>query len=193
MAPSAGAAAGAGTGAEGGRERLRLLGTVLAVLLAAGVAGFLAGAVSGAESVDVPRGLFVAGSAVLLAAGGAGGAWQWNRRRAARFGISASSCLRVGRGLQRGEVPSDPAERVAAVDMVKRMRRGPISPSRRGAPWLLGGGALLWGVAGVIFVVDGAYGWALCDFAMMGLLLFHLASLRRRGRRLEAAARALGI
>ncbi|ROV66368.1 hypothetical protein D3105_22520 [Streptomyces globisporus] len=172
---------------------MRVPGTVFAVLLAAVVAGFLAGAAFGAESVDAPRGLFVAGSAALLAAGAAGGAWQWNRRRAARFGISASRCLRVGRGLQRGEVPSDPAERVAAVDMVKRMRRGPASPSHRGAPWLLGGGALLWGAAGVIFVVDGAYGWALCDFAMMGLLLFHLASLRRRGRRLEAAARALGI
>lgn len=50
----------------------------------------------------------------------------------------------------------------------------------------------IWGAAGVVFIADDAYGWALYAFAMMGLVLVQLVSLRRRGRRLEAAARALG-
>ncbi|MEU8593580.1 hypothetical protein ACLQ2H_01110 [Streptomyces globisporus] len=190
MARSGGTSTGAETGAS--RERLRVVGAVLAVLVAAAAAGFLAGEGFGTGTADGARGLIVAVAVGLLAAGATVGVWRVNRRHAARLGISTSRYLRVARSVRRGEAPDDAVERAAAADLVRRMRRGPGSSSHRWAPRLLIGGGGLWGAAGVVFIADDAYGWALYAFAMMGLVLVQLVSLRRRGRRLEAAARALG-
>ncbi|MET8881326.1 hypothetical protein [Streptomyces rubiginosohelvolus] len=184
---------GTGTDAGASRERLRVVGVVLAVLVVAAVAGFLAGGGFGTGTADAVRGLVVALAAGLLAAGATVGVRRVNRRHAARLGISTSRYLRVARSVRRGEAPDDPVERAAAADLVSRMRRGPGSVSHRWAPRLLIGGGVLWGAAGVVFIADGAYGWALYAFAMMGLVLVQLVSLRRRERRLEAAARGLGI
>ncbi|MEV7949722.1 hypothetical protein ACTOXX_11250 [Streptomyces rubiginosohelvolus] len=183
---------GTGTDAGVSRERLRVVGVVLAVLVAA-AAGFLAGGGFGTGTADAVRGLVVALAVGLLAAGATVGVWRVNRRHAARLGISTSRYLRVARSVRRGEAPDDPVERAAAADLVSRMRRGPGSVSHRWAPRLLIGGGVLWGVAGLVFIADDAYGWALYAFAMMGLVLVQLVSLRRRERRLEAAARGLGI
>ncbi|MFD5203225.1 hypothetical protein ACFWM7_24465 [Streptomyces sp. NPDC058375] len=187
--------AGAAGGARGGARRWGAAGPVLAVLLAAAVGGFLAGSVLGEGEVDVRQGLFLAAAFVLLGAGASAGVWWWNRRRAAKFGMSVGRYLRVGSQVRRGEAPDDPAERPAAVDIAVRMRRALGSSSRRRVwwLWLVGAGALLWFVSGVFLVVDGRYGRASYNLVLAGLLLVNPLTMRRRRRRLEAAERALGI
>lgn len=179
--------------AHDGTGRWSVVGPLLAVLLAAAVGGFLAGAVLGEGERAVPQGLFLAAAFVLLGAGAFAGTWWWNRRRAARFGMSAGRYLRVGRLIRRGEAPDDPNERAAAVDIAVRMRRALGSSSRRWVWWLVGAGALLWFVGGVFLVVDGSYGRASYNLVMAGLLCVNPLTMRRRRRRMEAAERALGI
>ncbi|MFJ6511767.1 hypothetical protein ACIQMO_03610 [Streptomyces sp. NPDC091406] len=170
-----------------------MAGSVLAALLAVAVAGFLTGSVLGEDEMNVRQGFFLAAAFVLLGAVTSAGAWWWNRRRAARFGMSAGRYLRVGRTVRRGEAPDDPAEHEAAVDIAVRMRRALGSSSRRWVWWLVGGGALLWFLAGVFLLVDGRYGRASYNLVMAGLLLVNPLTMGGRRRSLEAAERALGI
>ncbi|WP_371240624.1 hypothetical protein [Streptomyces pimonensis] len=113
-------AAGETRAGAGGAGAVRIL---LAALLAVALAGFLLGAVVGKDEAGMLQGLLFAAVFLLLGLGAAVGAWWWTRRRAAQFGLSASRYMRVGRRIQRGELPKDTAELPAAIDIATRQRR----------------------------------------------------------------------
>lgn len=193
MAEAGGAGRG-GTGYSRSETGHRpLVGKALAVLAAAAAAGFAAGAVIGEEKVNASAGLYSAAAFVLLFLAAMAGVWWWNRRRAARFGMSAGRYLRVGRLVQRGKAPDDPAEREAAVDIAVRMRRSAAFHHPRLMWWLMGGVALLISLSAVLHFVDGVYlrGWG--NLLLAGMFLVSPLRMERGRRRLAAAERALGI
>ncbi|MEU9591624.1 hypothetical protein AB0D84_18165 [Streptomyces sp. NPDC048193] len=163
----------------------------MAVLLATAFAGFLLGAVVGEDEVDVHQGLLFAAAFLVLGLGAAAGTWWWTRRRAAQFGLSASRYMRVGRGIRRGELPEDPAELPAAVDIVTRQRRALDPLQRRWWLWLTVVAALLWLVSAVAQLLDHDYGDACFQLLVAGMFLVNPLTMRRQRRRLENVEQAL--
>ncbi|CAL9340248.1 hypothetical protein SUDANB15_00246 [Streptomyces sp. enrichment culture] len=177
--------------ARAGAGRTSTVGILLAVLLAAALAGFLLGAVVGEDEVDVPQGLLFAAVSLLLGLGATAGAWWWIRRRAAQFGLSASRYLRVGRRVQRGELPEDSAEFPAAIDIVARQRRTLDTQQRRWVRWVTGAAALLWLVSAVIQILAARYGYACFQLLVACGFLVNPLTARRQRRRLDAVEQAL--
>ncbi|MFC7992620.1 hypothetical protein ACFUV2_25320 [Streptomyces pilosus] len=176
--------------ARTGAGRASTVGPLLAVLLAAASAGFLLGAVVDDDALDVSQGLLFAAVFLLLGLGAAAGAWWWTRRRAAEFGLSASRYLRVGRGVQRGRLPEDPAELPAAIDIVARQRRALNHQQRRWVRRLTGAAGLLWLVSAVIQLLTAHYGYACWQLLVACGLLANPLYARRQRRRLEAVEQA---
>ncbi|MDP9949197.1 MULTISPECIES: hypothetical protein [Streptomyces] len=193
-ASSASGAGRGGTGhAQGDAGQGALAAKVLAILAAAAAAGFVAGAVIGEDELNATAGLYSAAAAVLIVVVGMGAAWWLNHRRAARFGMSAGRYLRVGRLVQRGKAPNDPAEREAAVDIAVRMRRSTAFSNPRLLWWLMGIAALFMSLSAVMSFIDGAYlrgGWSM---VVVGMFMVSPLTMKRSRRRLAAAERALGI
>jgi hypothetical protein len=183
---------GSGGKTRAGAGRTSAVGILLVVLLAAVLAGFLLGAVVGEDEVDVPQGLLFAAAFLLLTLAAAAGAWWSTRRRAAQFGLSASRYLRVGRRIQRGEVPQDTAELPAAIDIAIRQRRT-LNAQRRWVRWLTATAALLWLVSAVIQIFAHNYGYACFQLLVGGAFLVNPLTMRRQRRRLETVEQALHI
>ncbi|WP_431987380.1 hypothetical protein [Streptomyces griseoflavus] len=177
--------------ARTGAGRTSTVGPLLAVLPAAALAGFLLGSVIGDDEVDARRGLLFAAVFLLLSLGAAAGALWWTRRRAAEFGLGVSRYLRVGRGIQRGELPEDPAELPAAIDIVARRRRALNNQQRRWVRWMTGAAVLLWLVSAVIQLLTAHYGYACWHLLAACAFLASLLGARRQRRRLEAVEQAL--
>ncbi|OSP39014.1 hypothetical protein B7767_33945 [Streptomyces sp. 13-12-16] len=182
---------GSAGGARAGAGRMSVAGSLLAVLLATALAGFLLGAVVGEEGVDVPQGLLFAAVSLLLGLGVTAGAWWWIRRRAAQFGLTASRYLWVGRRIQRGELPEDPAEFPAATDIAARQRRTLDTQQRRWVRWVTGVAALLWLVSAVIQILAARYGYACFQLLVACGFLVNPLTARRQRRRLDALEQAL--
>ncbi|MEU6388061.1 hypothetical protein [Streptomyces sp. NPDC046939] len=165
----------------------------LTLLMMAGAGGFLVGGVIGEGSVETAQGLlFGALFAIAALVVGVCAGW-WVRRRAARFGLGLGRFLRVGRQVQRGEVPADPAEREVAVHFARRHRRAIRAQGRRWVRYAMGFAALSWLLGGVARAVDGDYGMAVFSLVMLGVFLVNPLTLRRQERHLERAERALGL
>ncbi|MFE1016187.1 hypothetical protein ACFW4M_33630 [Streptomyces sp. NPDC058794] len=167
------------------------MGVLFTILLAAGLAGFLLGVVVGEDEVDVSRGLLFAVAFLLLGLAVVVGVWWWTRRRATQFGLSASRYMRVGRRIQRGELPKDPAELPTAIDIVARQRRMVNTQQRRWVLWLAAAVALLWLVSAVAQFLDHNYGYACFQLFVTGLFLVSPLTMRRQRRRLENVEQAL--
>ncbi len=174
-----------------GKARMSAAAAVLAVSAAAALAGFLVGAVVGEDGVDVTQGLFYAVAYALMGLLVAAAAWWSTRRRAARFGLSASRYMRVGRQVQRGEVPENPEERPAAIDVATRQRRTLTVQRTRWVWCLMAVLALLWLVNAVIQFRDRNYGYACVNLALVGIFLLNPLAMRRQRRRLDTVERAL--
>lgn len=183
----------AGTTGDGhaGRMWAGAVGVVLAVVAMAALVGFLAGAVLGGDGVDVSSGLLLAASFVLLSAVAAVLWWRWASRRAAKLGMSTRRYLRVARQIQRGEVPDDPAELPAAMEIAARARRTSDAQQRRLMWWLMGGVALLWLTSAVIQIANRDYVRAFQYLGLAGIFLINPLTLRRQRRRLDAVEQAL--
>ncbi|MDT0492771.1 hypothetical protein RM717_19900 [Streptomyces griseus] len=184
------------TGATGGGRKRRVragaAGAVLAVVATAALVGFLAGAVFGGEDgVSVLSGLLVAGSFILAAVVGALIWWRWASRRATKVGLSAGRYVRVARQIQRGEVPDDPAELPAAIEIAGRARRALDVQQRRLVWWLMGGAAFLMLTSAAIHVATREYLRAFQYLALSGIFLINPLTMRRQRRRLDAVEQAL--
>ncbi|MFE9336477.1 hypothetical protein [Streptomyces sp. NPDC007063] len=180
-------------GTRRGAGRWYAAGIVSIMLLAAALTGFLVGAFGPENEGDAAWGLLFAPALLLSAAGAAAGAWWWVRRQAVGVGLSAGRYLKVSRGIQRGQVPEDPAELPAAIDIVRRQRRMLSAQQRRWAWWLMGGAALLLLVSAVAQVLDHRYGFACLNLLIMGVALINPFVMRRQRRRVNAVEQALGI
>lgn len=166
-------------------------GAVAAVLAVAALVGFLAGAFLGGDGVDLSSGLLLAASFALLSAAAALFWWRWASRRAAKLGMFTRRYLRVARRSQRGEVPDDPAELPAAMEIAARARRTLNAQQRRLMWWLMGGVALLWLTSAAIQIANRDYGRAFQYLALAGISLINPLTLRRQRRRLDAVEQAL--
>lgn len=164
---------------------------LLVVLSAAVLAGFLLGAVAGEGKVDIPPGWWFAAVFLLLGLGAVAWAWWWTRRRAARFGLSASRYTRVGRRLRRGELPEGDAELSAAIDIVTRQRRVLDTQQHRWGTRLTAAVALLWLVSAASQILEHNYGYACFQLLVAGTFLVNPLTMRRQRRRLEAVEQAL--
>ncbi|MBE9499752.1 hypothetical protein IHE61_20970 [Streptomyces sp. GKU 257-1] len=171
--------------------RFHAVAIVIIVLLAAALAGFLAGAFAGEDEWDPTRGLFFTAAVLLPSAGAAAWAWRWTRRRAAGFGLTPSRYMRVGRQIQRGRLPQDPAELPAAIDIVRRQRRTLSAQRRRWMWWLMSAAALLLLLSAGVQVLDRRYGLAGLNLLALGMCLINPFVLRRQRRRLHAVEQAL--
>ncbi|MEW2221113.1 hypothetical protein AB0939_17770 [Streptomyces sp. NPDC006990] len=171
--------------------RFHTVGIVLIVLLAAALAGFLAGAFAGEGEWDVTRGLLFTAAFLLPTAGAAAWAWWRTRRRAAGFGLSPSRYMRVGRQIQRGRLPQDPAELPAATDVVRRQRRTLSAQRRRWVWWLMSAAAVLLLMSAAAQVLDQRYGFAGLNLLALGMCLINPFVLRRQRRRMHAVEQAL--
>ncbi len=156
-------------------------------------AGFLTGGAVGKDGVDASRGMRCAAAFVLPALTAAAVAWWSARRRAARFGLSASRFSRVARQTQRGEVPADPAERQAPIDVATRQRRTLNVQEHRWVWWMTGGIALPWLRTAVLQVPVHNCLYAGVSVLLIGVFLINPLATRRQRRRLEAVERALDL
>ncbi|MFF7013921.1 MULTISPECIES: hypothetical protein [Streptomyces] len=177
--------------ARTGSGRAGAVGRVLAVLAGSAVAGFLAGAFLAGDGADAGRGGILSGLVVLLSAVAVALSLWRTRRRAAKYGLDTFRYLAIGRRIRRGEVPEDPAELPAAIDLVTRARRSSHRQDSRPVWWLMGGVALLWLVGAVMHALDGNYGRVGYNLALAGLFLLGPFRVRRQRRRLDAAEQAL--
>ncbi|MFJ1593179.1 hypothetical protein ACIOD0_23495 [Kitasatospora albolonga] len=192
-AEMAGAAGMTGTAGGGRTERvwLRVAGAAGAVLAVAVLLGMQAGAVFGGDGVDAFSVLLVGGSFILTAVVIALIWWRWASGRAAETGITTKRYLRVARQIQRGEVPDDPAELPAAIEIAARARRSVDLQRRRWVWWLMGGVAVLMLASVVIHIATRDYLRAAQYLVISGVFLVNPLSMRRQRRRIDAVEEAL--
>ncbi|MFJ7773135.1 hypothetical protein ACIQ1J_33340, partial [Streptomyces sp. NPDC097107] len=92
---------------------------------------------------------------------------------------------------QRGELPEDPAELPAAIDIVARQRRVVNTQQRPWVLWLATAAALLWLVSAVAQFLDHNYGYTCFQLFVTGMFLVGPLTMRRQRRRLENVEQAL--